>query len=105
MGHPVFVKEIRVSSNEVVLGDSNCVFKRHLTAKGIHYMGAGSFEVGERMVAKIRYSHAGEWCTVLECKNDTISLEFDQPVRAITPGQAVVFYKEDYVLGGATIIR
>lgn len=56
------------------------------------------------MTAKIRYAHAGEKCVIEKRGEDQIRVTFKKPVRAITPGQAVVFYEDDYVLGGGTIM-
>lgn len=103
-GHPVFVKEIRSETREVVIGDSNSVFSSLLKANNLNYMGAEQFFVGQQFNAKIRYSHKGELCTVVGLCAGVITLEFNNPVRAITPGQAVVFYEGDYVLGGGTIL-
>ena len=60
---------------------------------------------GEReVVAKIRYNHAGAPCTIQKAGEDQVFCRFHEPVRAITPGQAVVFYDGDIVLGGGTIL-
>lgn len=104
LGHPVYVKEIRIDTNEVVLAyEEKDIFSTTLKADTINYMGASNFIKGMEMTAKIRYSHAGEKCVVTDCDGDTIEIEFAKPVRAVTPGQAVVFYDGDYVLGGGTI--
>jgi tRNA-specific 2-thiouridylase len=61
---------------------------------------------GEMKVeAKIRYSHKGAKCTIKKIGEDEVLCVFDEPQRAITPGQAVVFYQEDYVVGGGTIMK
>ena len=61
--------------------------------------------IGERRVlAKIRYNHKGDYCTLRKLDNGDIECLFEVPVRASTPGQAVVFYDGEYVLGGGTII-
>jgi len=54
-------------------------------------------------VAKIRYSHKGAPCILRPIDGDRLRVEFIEPQRAITPGQAVVFYRDDVVLGGGTI--
>ena len=54
-------------------------------------------------IGKIRYAHKGAPCTVETIDEDTVRVIFDEPQRAITPGQAVVFYQDDYVLGGGVI--
>ena len=53
--------------------------------------------------AKVRYAHQGEWCTIEQTGEDKIHCSFEKPVRAITPGQAVVFYDGEYILGGGVI--
>ena len=57
-----------------------------------------------RFLAKIRYNHSGAMCTVRKIDDDIVECIFDEPVRAVTPGQAVVFYDGDYVAGGGTIL-
>ena len=55
-------------------------------------------------MAKIRYNHKGAPCVIQRTGEDRVRVEFSEPQRAITPGQAVVFYDGDYVLGGGTIL-
>jgi len=105
MGRPVFVKEIRPETDEVVIGEAGSVFTRELTADRLNWMaveGPGSAPL--RASAKIRYNHAGAPCTVTDAGDGTVRVVFDEPVRAVTPGQAVVFYHDGgYVLGGGII--
>ena len=54
--------------------------------------------------AKIRYAHKGAPCTIREVGEDTVECVFDEPVRAVTPGQSVVFYDGDCVAGGGVIL-
>ena len=104
MGHPVFVTELRPESNEVVIGEPEDVFGDTLTASCLHCMAVDKFTVGQRMMAKIRYAGRGQLCQVEKLEQDRITVKFIQPVRAITPGQAAVFYEDDVVLGGAVIV-
>lgn len=104
MGHPVFVKEIRPESNEVVIGEGKDVFKRELICDHINYMGMADLPEPRKVTAKIRYAHKGTSCSIEKIDEHKIRCIFDEPVRAITPGQAVVFYEDNYVLGGGTII-
>ena len=67
-------------------------------------MAVGDLEGEKRVFAKIRYNHKGAWCTVKKSGEDEILCTFEEPQRAITPGQAVVLYDGDYVFGGGTII-
>lgn len=56
------------------------------------------------MRVKIRYSHKGEECVVRQIGEDLVECQFKNPVRAVTPGQAAVFYLDDRVAGGGTIL-
>lgn len=106
LGRPVFVIQIRTDTNEVVIGSKEDLMVTELTAEHMNYMAASHFVTGQRALAKIRYSHAGEDCRIARISEDgsTVRLLFDRPVRAVTPGQAVVLYADGYVLGGGTIV-
>ncbi len=106
MGRRVFVREIRPDTNEVVIGEGDQVFSRILEADQVNYMGVPEPEIGESIActAKIRYGHRGTPCRVTRTGEDRIRCEFQEPVRAVTPGQSVVFYQEDFVAGGGTIL-
>lgn len=105
LGHPVFVVEIRPETDEVVIGGSEDVFTDVLTCDRLNWMSIEGL-TGEAMNvnAKIRYGHKGAPCTIKAQEDGTVECRFEQPQRAITPGQAVVFYDGDYVVGGGTII-
>lgn len=103
LGHPVFVVDIRPETNEVVIGENENVFTTELYADHINFMAIPDIETEMRLKAKIRYSHAGTMCKVIRVDKDKVKCEFEEPVRAVTPGQAVVFYQDDYVAGGGII--
>lgn len=103
MGKPVFVTEIRPETNEVVIGDNNDVFTDKLIGDNINFMGESDIDESKEYIAKIRYSHKGEKCYVKRIGEDKLECHFVEPVRAVTPGQAVVIYDGDYVAMGATI--
>ncbi|WP_138307943.1 MULTISPECIES: tRNA 2-thiouridine(34) synthase MnmA [unclassified Clostridium] len=106
MGRPVFVVEIRPDTNEVVIGDNNDVFTNVLRCDKLNWMAVdGLHGKSMEVTAKIRYSHKGSPCTIREIGEGMVECRFHEPVRAVTPGQAVVFYDGDYVAGGGTIIR
>ena len=107
MGHPVFVTGICPKTNEVVIGESEDLFKKELVCQNINFMAMEDLPKGEerRVLAKIRYNHQGSMCTIRRTGEDEITAIFDEPQRAITPGQAVVFYENGYVAGGGTIIN
>ena len=96
--------EIRPKSNEVVIGKAGDVFSDTLTCDHLNWMSIEGLKGKSMKVqAKIRYSHKGALCTVRELENGCVECHFSEPVRAVTPGQAVVFYEDNYVLGGGTI--
>ncbi|MGI5948637.1 MAG: tRNA 2-thiouridine(34) synthase MnmA [Lachnospiraceae bacterium] len=104
LGHPVFVTEIRPDTNEVVIGTNEDVFTKSLLCSKLNWMAVDGFHGSElRMLAKIRYAHKGAMCTIREAGEDLAECVFDEPVRAVTPGQAVVFYQDDWVAGGGII--
>ena len=103
MGEPVFVCELRPKTNQVVVGEETQVFKKELLCDHLNFMGMEDLEEPRKVWAKVRYAHKGQWCRIEKQGRDLIRAEFEEPVRAITPGQAVVFYEGEYVLGGGII--
>ena len=104
MGHPVFVTEIRPESNEVVIGENKDLFKRELVCDRINFMSIPDLKEDMRVMAKIRYNHRGASAVIHREDEDKIRVIFDEPQRAITPGQAVVLYDGEYVAGGGIIL-
>lgn len=105
VGKRIFVKEIDAVNNRIVLGDDEEVFTDHLVADRLNCMGVPAFESGDEFLGKIRYSHAGTKCRVTMLDSDRMRLDFEEPVRAVTPGQAVVLYDNGHVAGGGTILH
>lgn len=105
MGYPVFVLAIRPETNEVVLGKAEESLSRYVRADRINFMSVEDLKEPKKVWAKIRYNHKGAWCTVERTGEDEILCTFDEPLRAAAPGQAVVLYDGEYVLGGGTIIN
>ncbi len=112
-GEPRYVKELRPETNEVVLSGNDALQSTVVYAREYKGMALEELTDGERLLAKIRYSHRGAMCTV-QLEGAGLRLEFDEPQRAATPGQAVVFYREEtvedgtqelVVAGGAVICR
>ena len=104
LGYPAFVIEIRPETNEVVIGTNEDSMSYFVRANQLNFMSIEELTEPMRVFAKIRYNHKGAWCTIEKTGEDEILCTFEEKQRAITPGQAVVFYEEDYVLGGGTII-
>jgi len=104
LGYPAFVLEIRPETNEVVIGTNEDSMTTTLKANRVNFMSVEDLPESKRVFAKIRYNHKGAWCTVEKTGEDEITCTFEEPQRAVTPGQAVVLYDGEYVLGGGTII-
>lgn len=104
LGYPVFVLEIRPETNEVVIGTYEESLTQTLRANQLNFMSVEDIAEPVRVFAKIRYNHKGAWCTVERTSEDEVRCTFEEPQRAVTPGQAVVFYDGPYVLGGGTIL-
>ena len=104
LGHPAFVLEIRPETNEVVIGTNEDSMTCEVRAEKLNFMSIEDIEDDMRVFAKIRYNHKGAWCTVKRTGEDESLCVFDEPQRAVTPGQALVMYDGEYVLGGGTII-
>ena len=104
LGYPAFVLEIRPETNEVVIGTYEESLTRTVKADGLNFMSIEDLTEPRRVFAKIRYNHKGAWCTVEKTGSDEVTCRFEEPQRAVTPGQALVFYDGEYVLGGGTIL-
>ncbi len=105
LGKPMYVVEIIPDKNLVVLGDESEVFSKELTASQMNYITFEKLEGPISVKAKIRYSAKEAEATVTPIDDDRVKVVFEQPQRAITPGQAVVFYQDDILVGGGTIIK
>jgi tRNA-specific 2-thiouridylase len=101
--HPLFVTAIDAAANTVTLGASDALFAKTLRARDINILVADALHSDTPCTAKIRYSHSPAPAVLRRTGADEITVTFDQPVRAITPGQAVVCYDGDTVICGGTI--
>ncbi len=99
------VREIRPRDNTVVLSDNASLFGRTLTAEGLNLIACDQLDGPVRLSAKIRYRMAEQPCVVEQTGPGSIRLAFDQPQRAITPGQTVALYDGETVVGGAVITK
>lgn len=104
LGYPAFVLEIRSETNEVVIGTHAESLAGFLRADHLNFMAVEDLTEPVHVFTKIRYNHKGVWATIEKTGEDELRCTFDEPQRAVTPGQAVVFYEGDYVLGGGTIL-
>ena len=104
MGERVFVTAIRPETNEVVIGSNQELFTDKVLCENVNYMAVENITEPVRVLAKIRYNHKGEYGTLTRQPDGRVLCTFDAPVRAATPGQAMVFYQGEHVLGGGTIV-
>ena len=104
MGERVFVTAIRPETNEVVIGKNEDIFTDAVLCDRVNFMAVEDLKEPVRVKAKIRYNHAGEFCMIEKLSDGKVKCTFERAVRAATPGQAVVFYDGEYVLGGGTIL-
>lgn len=100
-GRPMFVMNIDPLKNTVTLGEKGMEFSSELRAKDVNVISGG--KLPKRAMAKVRYQARPAWADIIY-DGEGITVHFDEPQRAITPGQAVVFYDGNEVLGGATVI-
>ncbi len=107
-GHPVYVKEIRPETNEVVLSEEEELFTKKVICTDLNFLSIPDLPAGEEFPAKvkIRYRHGGEKAVLQRLEDGNLKILFEEPVRASTPGQSAVFYDEEgYVIGGGVIVE
>lgn len=102
---PLFVKELRVESNEVVICKSEALFTDTCFVDNVNYMSKASLDGVEHVIGKVRYSHKGAPCSLTALPDGRLKCVFEEPQRAMTPGQAAVFYNGEHILCGGTIER
>ncbi len=104
-GEKMYVLGKNVTKNEVILGNNNALFSGSLVANDFNWIISDNPPEKLRADVKIRYGAKEAPATVYVTDERTVRIEFDTPQRAIAPGQAVVLYDGDIVLGGGTIIK
>lgn len=101
---PLFVVQKNVQENTLVLGTADELFRGSLIADDVNFIMFDTLDEPYRCTAQTRYHQQDVPCTLYPLDDGTVKAEFDEPHRAISKGQAVVFYKGDYVVGGGTIV-
>jgi tRNA-specific 2-thiouridylase len=102
-GNPLYVLHLRGDKHQVVVGPGEDLLTRTLTAKRLNWISISELTEPIRVTAKIRHRHEPAAAIVEPLTVDEVLVTFDQPQRAVTPGQAVVFYQDDVVVGGGWI--
>ena len=103
LGYPAFVREVNPTDNTVTLCSDEELYEDTLTATSLNILTDEDFSEPRRLEAKIRYRHAPAPATVTRIGADRLLVRFDVPQRAITPGQSLVLYDGDVVVGGGMI--
>lgn len=101
--HPLYVLEIQSEKNLVVVGTNQQLYRKRLLASQIHLISDQKMKRPMAVKAKIRYKHKEARALLNPLDSGMAIVEFEKPQRAITPGQSVIFYDEDVVLGGGII--
>ena len=104
VGAPIYVTGIDPQKNTVTLGDESALMRRVCRVEDINWISGDVPKEPVRCLAKTRYRQKEQPATAYVNDDGTVTLEFDAPIRAITPGQAAVLYDGDVVLGGGIII-
>ncbi|MCD8087481.1 MAG: tRNA 2-thiouridine(34) synthase MnmA [Oscillospiraceae bacterium] len=102
---PLYVCAKRREDNAIVLGGNERLFSATLLANDLNFIAVPRLTEPVRCRARVRYRQAEQWATAEQTDEDVLRVTFDQPQRAITPGQAVVLYDGDTVIGGGTIYQ
>lgn len=103
-GHPVFVTAKSAKDNTVTIGEQEDLFSSRLVARNINLIPFDTLTAPARFSAKVRYRQEATPARVEQTGEDELTVEFDTPQRAISPGQSLVLYDGDYVIGGGKIM-
>ncbi len=102
-GSPLYVIQINGADKQVVVGGEEHLYSRTLRARRVNFISVEGLREPMRVSVKIRHRHEAAPAVLEKTAADEVLVTFDQPQRAITPGQAAVFYDDDVVVGGGWI--
>ncbi|MGA8313086.1 MAG: tRNA 2-thiouridine(34) synthase MnmA [Terriglobales bacterium] len=102
-GSPLYVIQIKGDTRQVVVGQQEELYTRTLRTRRINLISVEDLTEPMRVTAKIRHRHEGAPALIEKSGEEEILVSFDEPQRAVTPGQAAVFYDGDVVVGGGWI--
>ncbi len=101
---PMYVKEKNLADNKVVLCENHRLFSKELYANDLNLITCDKIDKPVKVKARVRYNQTEQNAVAEQIDKSTIHIVFEEPQRAISRGQAVVLYDDDYVIGGGTII-
>lgn len=102
---PLYVVQIDSTRNRIVVGEQDELSSLEFTAAGVNWVAFDEPKEPVRAQVKVRYRHEPDKATITALPNNRARIVFDEPQRAITPGQATVFYRGDEVVGGGWIVK
>lgn len=102
-GKPMYVIGTNPDNNQVTIGEAHELYARELIARKVNFISIAETNGGIRGWVKIRYRDKGSMATIHSLKDNRVRIIFDDPQKAITPGQSAVFYDGNRVLGGGII--
>jgi len=102
-GKAMYVTGLDSEKNHVIIGEEKNLYSKGLTAEQVNFVSVSGTQNGIRGITKIRYNDPGDMASIYEDGENRIKVIFDQPRKAVTPGQSVVFYDGDKILGGGII--
>lgn len=100
---PLYVLHIDAAANAVTVGPRDALYRNRLTASSVNWIAGSPPRGSRRVTARIRHRHPDAPAQVEPLPGDRVAVLFDEPQRAVAPGQAVVLYDGDTVLGGGWI--
>ena len=103
VGEPIYVTGIKTETNTIVVGQADELLRQSMIVNQLNWIPFENLAEPIRAQIKIRYRDQGEMATVTPTVDGKVKVIFDQPRRAIAPGQAAVFYAQDLVIGGGWI--
>lgn len=102
---PLYVVSINADKNRVTVGSANELLSSEFTAAGVNWVAFDAPAEPVKAEVRVRYRHTAAAATITPLPDHRARVVFDEPQRAITPGQATVFYRGDEVVGGGWIVR
>ena len=102
---PLYVVQIERARNQIVVGGAEALESVEFVARSVNWVAFDEPGEAVRAQVKVRYRHEPAWATITALPNDGAKITFDEPQRAITPGQATIFYNDDEVVGGGWIVK
>ena len=102
-GKPLYVIRIDPEKNAVIVGEEGEVFSDHFWVDSVNWIDGKGADVPLTAQVKIRYNHPGADAILYPAGGNEVEIKFTTPQKAITPGQAAVFYDDEVVLGGGWI--